>query len=64
MKITLPAQTVPVDTPVGVDPIWYEKLQQMAQFVDLFSAVDFRTLSTGQTIVWNADLKKFIPGAS
>jgi len=30
MKITIPAQTVDVDTPQGVDPIWYEKFSQMA----------------------------------
>lgn len=30
MKIVLPAQSVSVDTPTGVDPIWFEKLQQIA----------------------------------
>ena len=29
-KVVLPAQNVPVDTPQGVDPIWYEKLQALA----------------------------------
>jgi hypothetical protein len=29
MKIVLPAQTVPVDASYGVDPIWYEKFQQV-----------------------------------
>jgi hypothetical protein len=28
--IVLPAQTVNIDTPHGVDTIWYEKLKQMA----------------------------------
>lgn len=27
MKITFPAQSVPVDIPGGVDPTWYEKLK-------------------------------------
>lgn len=27
MKVSLPAQTIPVDTPHGVDPIWYEKFK-------------------------------------
>ncbi|MET3995043.1 hypothetical protein ABID65_006709 [Bradyrhizobium sp. S3.9.2] len=31
MKINLPSQAVPVDTDQGVDPVWYEKLQQIAE---------------------------------
>lgn len=29
MKIVLPAQDVSVDKPSGVDPIWFEKFQQI-----------------------------------
>ena len=31
--IVLPAQNVNIDTPHGVDTIWYEKLKQMASGV-------------------------------
>jgi hypothetical protein len=30
MKIDLPAQSVHIDTPSGVDATWFQKLQQMA----------------------------------
>lgn len=29
MKIVLPGQDVTIDTPNGVDPVWYEKLSQL-----------------------------------
>ena len=62
-NIVLPGQTVEVDTPLsGVDPVWYGKLSQMAAFVNLFSEVDFRTMTTGQTFRWDATKKKFIAG--
>lgn len=60
MKIELPAQTVPVDTKdAGVDPIWYERLQQLATISNLFSEVTFATMTTGQSLVWDAVRKKF-----
>ena len=65
MKIILPGQAVNVDTPSGgVDPIWYEKLDALAKFANLFSEVNFATMTTGQVLVWNATLKKFLPGAN
>ena len=63
-RIMLPAQTVEVDTPDGVDPLWYEKLQQLATFANLFSEVNPATLTNGQVLIWNATQKKFLPGAN
>jgi len=64
VKVVLPAQTVTLDTPQGVDPIWYEKLQALATFANLFSEVNPATLTNGQVLIWNAALKKFLPGAN
>jgi hypothetical protein len=64
MKITLPSQLVSVDIPEGVDPIWFEKFQQIAAFVNLFSEIDFRSMATGQVLIWNATTKKFTAGAN
>jgi hypothetical protein len=33
MKVTLPAQDVFIQTPQGIDAIWYERLSQIAGFV-------------------------------
>ena len=63
-KVTLPSQQVPIDTPTGVDPIWYEKIAQLTAFVNLFSEVNVATLTNGQVLIWNATLKKFLPGAN
>ena len=38
-KIDLPGQTVPVDANAGVDPIWYERLQAMANAATRFYAM-------------------------
>jgi hypothetical protein len=64
MKINLPAQDVPIETPQGIDPIWYEKLTQLATFANYFSEVNFSTISNGQVLIWNATQKKFLPGAN
>ena len=61
-KVVLPAQQVSVDTPTGVDPLWLEKFTQMAAFVNLFSEINFATMTTGQTFRWDAIAKKFIAG--
>ena len=61
-KIVLPSQTVRVDTPTGVDPVWFEKFTQMAAFVNYFSEINFATMTTGQTFRWDAIAKKFIAG--
>jgi len=58
-KITLPAQTVPVDTPLGVDPVWYERLQQIAAIANLFAVVDLASLADGQSLIWDATEKRF-----
>jgi hypothetical protein len=63
-RITLPAQDVDIDTPTGVDPIWYEKLQQLTAFANLFSEIDFNAMTTGQVLIWNQTTKKFLPGAN
>ncbi len=62
MKIVLPAQNVKVDIPEGVDPLWYEKFQQMVTFVNLFSEMEVASLSDGQTFIWDATRRKFLPG--
>ena len=61
-KVVLPAQDVRVDTLLGVDPIWLEKLQQMAAFVTLFSEIDPATIVNGHTFRWDATTKKFTTG--
>jgi hypothetical protein len=61
-KVVLPAQNVTVDTLQGVDPIWIEKLQQMATFVTLFSEIDPATITNGHTFRWDATTKKFTTG--
>jgi hypothetical protein len=63
-KVLLPAQAVHVDTPTGVDPLWYEKFQQLVAFHNLFSEVNPATLTNGQVLIWNAAQKKFLPGAN
>jgi hypothetical protein len=63
-KIVLPSQTVRVDTPTGVDPVWFEKFTQMAAFANLFSEVNFATMTTGQVLIWDATAKKFTAGAN
>ena len=64
MKIVLPAQVVKVDIPEGVDPIWFEKFGQMSAFINLFSEINFATMTTGQVLIWNATTKKFTAGAN
>jgi hypothetical protein len=63
-KVLLPSQVVPVDIPEGVDPIWYEKFQQLASFANLFSEINFATMTTGQVLIWNATTQKFTAGAN
>jgi hypothetical protein len=63
-KVILPSQLVPVDIPEGVDPIWFEKFQQLTAFVNLFSEIDFASMTTGQVLIWNATTKKFTAGAN
>lgn len=63
-KIALPGQQVPVDTPDGVDPIWYEKFRTLTEFVNLFSNINFATMTTGQVLIWDATQKKFLSGAN
>jgi hypothetical protein len=62
IRVVLPAQNVPVDIPEGVDPIWFEKFTQLTAFVNLFSEINFATMTTGQTVRWDATQKKFIAG--
>ncbi|WP_445215463.1 hypothetical protein ACKWRH_23575 [Bradyrhizobium sp. Pa8] len=64
MKLSLPAQTVAIQTDQGIDPIWYEKLTAMAAFINYFSEVNFKTLTNGQVLIWNDAQKKFLPGAN
>lgn len=60
-KIVLPGQNVNVDTLTGgVDPIWFEKFQQMTAFVNLFSEINFATMTNGHVMKWDAAAKKFV----
>lgn len=63
-RIVLPAQTVQMDENTGIDPVWYEKLQQINAFVNLFSEIDFATMTTGQVLIWDAATQKFTAGAN
>lgn len=64
MKIELPRNT-PVDLSGGqIDPVWLERFDAMAKFVNLFSEVNFATMTTGQVLIWNATTKKFGAGAN
>ena len=63
VHVVFPAQQVNIDTPTGVDPVWFEKLKMVEAFVNLFSNVDFATMTTGQTFRWDATTRKFIAGA-
>lgn len=63
-KIALPSQIIKVDTPTGVEPIWFEKFQALIAFANLFSEVNPATLTNGQVLIWNATQKKFLPGAN
>jgi hypothetical protein len=62
LRVVLPAQSVQIDEPTGVDPVWYEKLSQITAFVNLFSEINFSTMTSGQTFRWDATMKKFIAG--
>jgi hypothetical protein len=62
VRVVLPGQGVLIDTPTGVDPVWYEKMQQITAFVNLFSEINFATMTTGQTFRWDATAKKFTAG--
>jgi hypothetical protein len=64
MKINLPAQNIRIDTPTGIDPIWYDKLKAMETFLNLFSEVNPSALTAGQVLLWDATKKKFVPGAN
>ena len=64
MKLNIPAQDVKIQDANGIDPIWYEKLTQMAAFINYFSEVNFKTLTNGQVLIWNDAQKKFLPGAN
>jgi hypothetical protein len=64
MKIIIPAQNVPINTPQGIDPVWYEKIAALAAFANLFSEVNPAALTNGQVLIWNAAAKKFLPGAN
>jgi hypothetical protein len=64
MKLVIPGQGVPVDTPDGVDPVWYEKFQQLMAFANLFSEINFATMTTGQVLIWDATTRKFTAGAN
>ena len=63
VRVVLPAQQVNIDTPTGVDPVWYEKMSQITAFVNMFSEINFATMTTGQTFRWDAVAKKFTAGA-
>jgi hypothetical protein len=61
-RIVLPAQNVPVDENSGVNPIWYERLQQLTAFANLFSEINFAAMTNGYVMKWDATAKKFVAG--
>lgn len=64
MKITFPDQSVQIDTPAGIDPIWYEKLKSVEAVLNMFSEINPATLTNGQVMIWDAAAKKFKAGAN
>jgi hypothetical protein len=64
MKFDIPSQDVPLQNENGIDPIWYQRLKAMSDFCKLFDQVNVKTLTNGQVLIWNATLKKFLPGAN
>jgi hypothetical protein len=62
VRVVLPRQDVEIDTPTGVDPVWYEKFQQLTSFVNLFSEINFATMPDTQILIWDATAKKFKAG--
>lgn len=65
MKIQLPGQEIPIQTPSGsIEPLWFEQLKNIETFLNYFSQVNFATITNGQVLIWNAAQKKFIPGAN
>lgn len=46
-KVTLPSQNIRMDTPTGIDPVWYDKLQALAAKVNsletFFAAGGYQT---------------------
>jgi hypothetical protein len=65
MKIAIPGQNVSIQSRDGqIDPIWYERLSQMAAFVSMFGEVSPATLTNGDVFIWNATTKRFEPGAN
>ena len=64
MRIVLPTPVIHVDTPTGVDPVWFEKFEQLTAFANLFSEVNFGTMTTNQVLIWDATKKKFFAGAN
>jgi len=63
-KVVVPGQNVPVDTPQGVDPVWFERFKQLATFANLFSEIDPATLTNNQVLLWDLATKKFKAGAN
>ena len=63
-KIVLPSQLVSVDRPDGVDPVWFEKFTEMVAFANLFSEVNFATMTTGQVLIWDSTTRKFHAGSN
>jgi hypothetical protein len=65
MKITIPGQNVPIQLRDGqIDPVWFQCLKDMSDFVSMFAAVNPATLTNGQVFIWNATTKRFEPGAN
>jgi hypothetical protein len=48
VKIVFPAQSVHIDTPGGIDPIWYEKLKLVETFIGS-GAIGAGVLATNAT---------------
>ena len=58
-RVTIPAQNVAIQTPAGMDPIWYAKILELERIANLFSQIDISNIPNGYTLVWDATKKTF-----
>ena len=61
-RVTIPAQNVAIQTPTGIDPVWFEKLRQLERIANLFSQIDFNNMPNGYVLIWDATKKTFTTG--
>ena len=61
-RVTIPAQNVAIQTPTGIDPVWYEKMKILERIANLFSELDPNNIPNGYVLIWDATKKTFTVG--